>query len=67
MGLLVVLHLLMGITWDQNLKHSLGGDASHEWEIIINRPFVLKRAIGECLVWEGSLPPNTKSREKGRC
>lgn len=40
-----------GMTWDQELRFSLGGETEHEWEGIVNRPFVLKRATGEYFMW----------------
>jgi len=40
-----------GFTWDQNLRYSLGAEPTHPWEVRINRPFVLKRATGEYLMW----------------
>jgi beta-1,2-mannobiose phosphorylase / 1,2-beta-oligomannan phosphorylase len=42
-----------GFTWDQNLKGALPAwpDAGHTWEQIVNRPFILKRAKGEYLMW----------------
>ena len=44
-----------GFVWDQNLRGSLGGEGAHHWEPIVIRPFVLKRATGEYLMWYGSL------------
>jgi len=40
-----------GFLWDQNLQVSLAASDDHPWEQIINRPFVLKRAKGEYLMW----------------
>ena len=40
-----------GFTWDQNLQFSLGGLWDSKWEAIVNRPFVLKRATGDYLMW----------------
>ena len=42
-----------GFTWNQNLQISLGpGDKqTHPWDPIVNRPFVMKRASGEYLMW----------------
>jgi len=40
-----------GFIWDQNLRGSLGMDGAYDWEPIVNRPFVLKRATGEYLMW----------------
>lgn len=40
-----------GFTWDQNLQFSLGGLWDSTWEVIVNRPFVLKRATGDYLMW----------------
>jgi len=40
-----------GFVWDQNLGFSLEGSPVNHWEIIVNRPFVLKRATGEYLMW----------------
>jgi hypothetical protein len=40
-----------GITWNQELQFSLGGEPEHQWEEIVNRPFVLKRATGEYIMW----------------
>jgi hypothetical protein len=49
-----------GFIWDQNLRGSLGMDGAYDWEPIVNRPFVLKRATGEYLMWYASLPPHDK-------
>jgi hypothetical protein len=43
-----------GFTWNQNLQIALPGDAKSTWEPIVNRPFVLKRASGEYLMWYDS-------------
>jgi len=41
-----------GFTWNQNLQIALGsGDRNSEWETVVNRPFVMKRATGEYLMW----------------
>lgn len=40
-----------GFTWDHNLQFSLGGVSGSKWEAIVNRPFVLKRATNEYLMW----------------
>ena len=45
-----------GFTWDQTLRFSLGGEPSHPSEMVINRPFVLKRATGEYIMWYVHLP-----------
>ena len=45
-----------GFTWDQTLRFSLGGEPGHPWEMVINRPFVLKRATGEYIMWYVYLP-----------
>jgi hypothetical protein len=51
-----------GFVWDQNLRGTcLGVDGAHDWEPIVNRPFVLNRATGEYLMWYvPSLPPMWK-------
>jgi len=40
-----------GFTWDQNLQYSLGGLWDSTWEVIVNRPYVMKRATGDYLMW----------------
>ena len=40
-----------GFVWDHNLHFSLGGLWDSDWETIVNRPFVLKRAAGDYLMW----------------
>lgn len=40
-----------GFVWNQNLLVSLPGDTESKWEPIVNRPFVLKRATGDYLMW----------------
>src|SRR5579862_7149428 len=40
-----------GFTWEQELQFSLGGRWDSSWEVIVNRPFVLKRAKGDYLMW----------------
>ena len=40
-----------GVTWDQELRFSLGGVRERDWEQWVNRPSVLKRATGEYLMW----------------
>ena len=44
-----------GFVWNQTLVHSLEGWSVHDWEAIVNRPFVLKRASGDYLMWYGRL------------
>jgi hypothetical protein len=40
-----------GFNWRQDLQIALAGESTHKWEHGINRPFVLKRASGEYLMW----------------
>jgi len=40
-----------GFVWDQNLQFALGGLWDSKWETIVNRPFVLKRATEDYLLW----------------
>ena len=40
-----------GFTWDQDLQFSLGGLKNSKWDTLVSRPFVLKRATGEYLMW----------------
>lgn len=44
-----------GFVWDQNLQLSLANEPEHQWEADVNRPFVLKKATGEYLMWYVSI------------